>query len=44
MTAWSVSLGGKAFTFLSGDCKTVDDVKEAMFEKFCRAAVSVNRL
>lgn len=44
MIAWSVSMGGPAFTFITDQCKDEDAVRAAMLEKFCRPAVSVVRL
>lgn len=45
MICWKVVVGdSKPFTYITDQCKTEADVHEALFEKFCRPAVSVVRL
>jgi hypothetical protein len=45
MIAWLVTLtDGRHFTYITDQCKTVDEVRAAILEKFCRQILSAEKL
>lgn len=45
LLTWRVQLvDSKPFTMLTDQAKTIEEVKKAVLEKFCRPAVKVERI